>query len=522
MSDSVLQGGHFQKLAGAFGFWKKDDHAQRDLSRQIRINRPGHVDMTGELPSDAKTLYGLYYGTDVGLQFAAPLVKTPIDVPNNLIGIPTPKAKDKKTQDAVTSIVDDQLDEFPIINRTFMLIGTSWRWCRFSQKLGRVIWEALPDETVTDIEIDLDTNEINVVWDHVQIKYTAGENVTKYAERKRRIGHDYIQIWWYGVNNGDKAELRNIKMRNPFGFIPIPIGHKCIENKWRGNSVLGSNLRLLKSIHEIQYNRDEILSKYKPKMIQTTSEGNSDNWLKNNYGEKGNVIDVDPFDDDFFINGPEESTKFEYIPSDATRQHTEAINDNTKRVIVGSGVPELFWPGLATGNHASTDIQKDLGISYIHDLRRELNRAYTQLFNQNLTIKGYLEQTQYTEVRNEWDQFELVSKEAQARIFQMFTAGIGTIIQNAGGSYDDLKYFYDKFYPDMPERTRKKLMDGMNELLTNHTLLLKGDVYDKTDDATGAGKDDDSDGDSAGTDDASDGAGDDLDDDAADMAGLNE
>ncbi|MDR3334901.1 MAG: hypothetical protein LBT13_08475, partial [Treponema sp.] len=152
MSDSVLQGGHFQKLVGAFGFWKKDAHVQRDLGRTIRIDRPGHVDMTGELPSDAKTLYGLYYGTDVGLQFASPLVKTPIDVPNNLIGIPTPKAKDKQTQDAVVSIVDDQLDEFPIINRTFMLIGTGWRWCRFSQKLGRVIWEAMPDRTITDIE----------------------------------------------------------------------------------------------------------------------------------------------------------------------------------------------------------------------------------------------------------------------------------------------------------------------------------------------------------------------------------
>jgi hypothetical protein len=252
-------------------------------------------------------------------------------------------------------------------------------------------------------------------------------------------------------------------------------------------------------------------------MIQNTSEVSSNDWLKNNYGDKGDVKDVDPFDDDFFLNGPGETTDFTYLPSDATKQHTEAISDNTKRVIVGSGVPELFWPGLATGNHASTDIQKDLGISYIHDLRRELNRSYNQLFNQNLTIKGFLEQTQYTEVRNGWDQFELVSKEAQARIFQMFTAGIGAIIQNAGGSYDDIKYFFDKFYPDMPERTRKKLKDGMFELMTDHTLQLKGDVYSETDTKV-AGEGDDG----VGEDDADEGAGDDLDDDAEDMEGLNE
>jgi hypothetical protein len=253
-------------------------------------------------------------------------------------------------------------------------------------------------------------------------------------------------------------------------------------------------------------------------MIQNASEGNPTDWLKNNYGDDGDVKDIDPFDDDFFINGQGESTQFVHLPSDATRQHTESINDNTKRVIIGSDVPELFWPGLATGNHASTDIQKDLGIASIHALRRELNRAYNQLFNQTLTIKGFLEQTRYTEVKSGWDQFELVSKEAQARIFQLFTQGIGAIIQNAGGSYDDIKYFFDKFYPDMPERTRKKLKDGMFELLKDHTLQLKGDVYGETDDSV-AGE---GDGDTAGTDDAGDGAGDDLDDDAEDMEGLNE
>jgi hypothetical protein len=518
MGDRTLQTGHFKKLIGPFGFWAKGKEVQRDFGKKRHNDRPVNQDMTGGYQADSETLYGLYYGTDVGLQFASPLTYTPINVPTNLIGIPTPKAKDKKTQDAVGQIVDDQADEFPIITNTYRLLGTSWRWCRYSNKLGRVIWEAIPDDTVTDIEIDLDTNEINVVWDHIKIRYTGGYNTAKYAERKRRIGRDYIQTWWTGVDNVEKRELRNIRMKNPFGFIPIPFGHECKENEWRGHSIFSRNLRLLRSIHEIQDNRDEILAKFKPKLVQNVADGNATAWLNNN-GYNDNVNNVDPFDDEFFINaGSDESTQFLHLPADATRQHTEAINNSIQRVIIGSGVPELFWPGLATGNHASTDTQKDLGISYIYGQRQEMNRAYTQLFNQTLTIKGFMEQTRYTEVKNEWDQFELVSKEVQAQIFQLFTQGLGTIIQNASMGYDDLKYFIDKFYPDIPERTRNKLKDGMFELLKDHTLQLKGDIYDVTDDKAAATGE--SAGDDGKPDDSKDADGDDLDDDAADMEGL--
>jgi hypothetical protein len=516
MSETTLQSGHFQKLIGPLGFWKKGAETQRDLGRRERANRPQSVDMSGGSPSHADLLYGLYYGAVAELQFSSPMAYTPITVPRNLIGIPTPKAQDKKTQDAVKSIMDDQCDECPIIVQTYLLIGTSWRWCRYSHQLGRVIWEAIPDQNITDIEIGMDTNEINVVWDHVMFKYADGYNQVKYAERKRRIGRDYIQVWW--TNTENNRELKNVKMNNPFGFIPIPFGHECKENEWRGHSIFGRNLRLFKSTHDIQRGRDEILAKFKPKLVQTT-EGAPEEWLKHN-GFDG-LGDVNPFEDDFYINaGEHEKTEFLYLPADATRQHTEAINANNKLIVVGSGVPELFWPGLATGNHASTETQKDLGIAYIHDLRRELNRSFTQLFNQTLTIKGFMEQTRYSEVKNDWDHFEMVSKETQARIFQLFTQGLGTIIQNAAMGYDDIKYFIDKFYPDMPERTRNKIKDGMFELMEDHTLKLKGDAFDIRDGISAADDAKPDDEAKPETDGSTEGDGDDLNDDKADLKGT--
>jgi|GEM_PF-1021843 len=507
MSDSVLQGGHFKKILGPLGFWKKGGEQARNLGRRGHPNRPETVDMTGGSQSNADLLYGLFYGDVDGLQFASPMAYTPISVPTNLVGIPTPRAPDEKTQEAVADILRDQGDEFPIIVQTYLLIGTAWRWCRYSRKLGRVIWEAIPDQNVTDIEIDVDTNEINVVWDHVMVSYSDGYNQVKRAERKRRIGRDYVQVWW----TGEGRELRSERYNNPFGFIPIPFGHECKEDEWRGHSIFGRNLRLFKSTHDIHRMRDEVLAKFKPKLVQQTN--NVDTWLKNNYGDNGTLDDINPFEDDFYINtAGEEKTDFLHLPADATRQHTEAINANLKLLVVGSGVPELFWPGLATGNHASTDVQKDLGVEYVHGLRRELNRAFTQLFNQTLTIRGFMEQTRYGEVRCEWDRFEMVSKETMAKIFGMFTQGLGRIINDASMGYDDVKYFIDKFYPDMPERTRDRIKADMFEMLKGQTLPLKGDLYTDAEarTATDHAKDPDSD-------DSTEGDGDDLDDDERDM-----
>ncbi|MDR0474374.1 MAG: hypothetical protein LBH43_11970 [Treponema sp.] len=91
--------------------------------------------------------------------------------------------------------------------------------------------------------------------------------------------------------------------------------------------------------------------------------------------------------------------------------------------------------------------------------------------------------------------------------------------------YDDIKYFVDKFYPDMPERTRNKIKDGMFELMEEHTLKLKGDAFDIRDgisaadepNADDAKPDDDT---KSKTDASTEGDGDDLNDDKADLKGT--
>jgi hypothetical protein len=124
---------------------------------------------------------------------------------------------------------------------------------------------------------------------------------------------------------------------------------------------------------------------------------------------------------------------------------------------------------------------------------------------------GFMEQSRYSEVINDWGHFEMVSKEVQARIFSTFMQGLSLLIQNASMGYDDMLYFIKAFYPEGPVQTREQLKEAMAEMMTDHTLPLKGaDVYDETDeDMAGA---EEPPVDEAG-DDSEEGDGDDLDED---------
>jgi hypothetical protein len=472
---SVLQGAHWGNIFRKLPIWSHGE--QEDLSKK-HPRRPQPVDQSGGLTTNSDVLYGLYYGTTPWLQFASPLAYTPVKVPSMLTGIPTPRAEDKPTQEALKAIIDQHSDDFQLITSTSVMQGTCWPWVRYSQEKQAILWDCVPDETISDIEISIDTGDIVGLWTHEIMAYNKGYMDRQFAERKRHITPQRIEVWLNDQGSGN--EMSHTLENNPFGFMPIPFGHECRIGEWRGHSVFARILRLMKSTHEIHLNRDEILSKFKPKLVQSVDANNAGEWLKNN-GYSG-VDAVDPMQDDFFLNaGEAETTNFLYLQSDATAQLTAALEANRKEIIAGSGCPAIFWPSeLLVGNYSSADTQTMLGVEYVKDLRHEEDKSYTQLFNQTLTIKGFLESRTYSAVKNGWDNFSMVSQATKAQIFSQFTQGLASIIQSASMGYSDIEFFIEKFWPEIEPRTKEQLMADMTEML-DHTAALNSPLSDISD-----------------------------------------
>jgi len=440
-------------LARFADFWRKPQ--EEDLSKQrttITIKR----EMKGGLPANEKLLRGIYTGAAHEISLASYLSDGMVDVPKNMIGVPSIIPDEGQDDKLINELMPLVVDEFPVLITTMLVEGTAWRWARWSDELRTLTWEAIPDSSITSMIIELDTGEITEIWTNEQLEYNKGEKNVAISTRKRHITKDLITEEWTGERN----EIKQYK--NAFGIMPIPFGHRCYEGSWRGNSVYARVLRWMKAIHDIAYQRDTILAEYEPKLIQTlnSKEGAVAKWIQNN--EEDN--ELDPFGRKLFLNQEGESTQFLFLSSDATAQHTQAIKDNELKVIKGSGIPELFFGALATGNHASTEADKLLALDHIKGIRNELTKGTQQLINQSLKILAFMRFTQPPQVSIQWGNLSLMSENQKAQIISAYASAIVPILNNKAISDEGAFYFTKKLFPDFPADNPERFMKEINNM----------------------------------------------------------
>jgi len=448
--------------------WKRT--ADRDLSKQQIAVIPAPRKMR-EAAANEPLLRGIYKGSAQEFALASYLVTGMVDVPRNMVGIPGIIPDRGQEERLVKELMPLIIDEFPVLVSTYLVAGTAWRWARWSDKLRCLVWEAIPDSSVTSIIIDLDTGEIAELWVDEQLEYSEGEINTAYANRKRHITKEAVTEEWKGRIN------KTVQYKNPFGFMPVPFGHNCYEGEWRGNSVFARVLRLLKEMHDISYTRGEILSEFVPKIIQTVN--NVKQWKENNtkhLGIEEETIDV--FGRKLFANQIDEKTEFVSLPSDATASHTQALQDIERKVMKGSGIPELFFGTLATGNYASTETDRLLALEHVKGMRRELTKGTQELVRQSLKILAFMRFTQPPEVSIQWGNLSLLSELQKAQVMGGYASAIAPLLRDGAVSPEGAFWFTKELYPEFPAEDAGHFMAGLDEMLTQHSSKVGQPAYD--------------------------------------------
>ena len=434
-------------------FWRRPQ--DEDLSKhrsKVTIKRK----MKGGYPANGALLRGIYTGSAQDFALASYLSDGMVDVPKNMVGVPSIIPDDGQGDRLIKELMPLVYDEFPVLVTDMLVEGTAWRWARWCDKLHKLVWEAIPDESVTTIVINIDTGEIAELWIDEQIEYNKGETNVANTNRKRHFTRELITETWTGEIK------KTIEYKNLFGFMPIPFGHRCSSGDWRGNSVYARVLRWMKAIHDIAYQRDTILAEYEPKLIQTLNGKTSiANWIQNNTTENE---ELDPFGRKLFLNQEGESTQFLFLSSDATAQHTQAIKDNELKVIKGSGIPELFFGAIATGNHASTETDKLLALDYIKGIRNELTKGTQELINQSLKILAFMHFTQPPQVSIRWENLSLISENQKAQLISAYSSAIVPILNNKAISNEGAFYFTKKIFPDFPAENPDQFIEGLNKM----------------------------------------------------------
>jgi hypothetical protein len=445
----------------------------RDLSKQEYTLRPAPRKITGGLAANEKLLRGIYTGSAQEFALSSYLGQGMVNIPKSLVGIPDIIADEGEDDRLVKEIAPLILDEYPLIVQTMLVTGTAWRWARWSDSGKRLVWEAIPDSVVTAIDLDLDALEIIGVYTDEHIEYNEGEDPA-FTHRRRHITKAAVTEEWTG------GKSKKLEYRNVFGYLPIPFGHDCWEGEWRGSSVFAKVLRILKSNHDIAYKRDEILSEFDPKIVLTVKDVQT--WIKNNTDGIGlKDREFDPFSRKLIVNQEGESASYIGLPGGTIDQYTNALKDNQLKIIMGSGMPELFFGQIATGNMASSDTDVRLAIEHTNGLRRELMKGTGELINQTLSIMAYMRFTSPPKASITFGTMNMLSTAQKAQVLGTYAGAISTLLQTGSVTPRGAYFLTREIYPDYPAKDELEFMDGLTETLVSHSSKIGQPLFDSGD-----------------------------------------
>jgi hypothetical protein len=462
---------------GGFGFsWNNDRKDAVTTHRSPR--RPGPRDMTGGFQANEDMLKGLYKGTYPGLQFASPLCYTPVNLLVQFMGYPTPIADgdDPVTQAALDFLV--KLFRPSRIHRGALIVGTAWRWPRFDSEQRALACEAIPDSTITDILIDIASERPRAILTDEMIKLAIGENKIANIQRKRRFEPGRVSVRWSGER---PQSVQDEDAVNVSGSLPIAFAHDADEGELRGSSIFSRPIRVLKDYHDTKYRISETLTKFRVKQVQTVKDPAT--WRKEN-GLDDASVSYDIADQDLIINRVDETTKYEFLSKDATEALEKALGTDFWLVVEASGVPELFWGPLATGNHASTDVNLDQAVKYAESERGDMTPPWQADLAAGLRILSVARGENYKGFSMGWNRLDGVSPQVKSEIFLRFTQAAAQLVNSATCTPKQLHRLWEINFPESDPGDFKEFLGGIEEMM-RHKQALGLDTFSGLDDVAG-------------------------------------
>jgi hypothetical protein len=435
---------------------------ERQIPLKYFNRRPNPVDLSESWVINDDLAIGLYQGSYPGLKLASALTYPIVFVPVSFMGLPIPKAKSKdpKTQEMLDAIMASATTT---LQRLFLLrriVGTSWIWPNWDAKNGRIYHELIPNASVVDIIRSIDSGEVLQIITEEQITVKVAENQTSVITRKRYFTATSVRVEYTG---DVPANLVNRQTRNPSGIMPIPFANDVLDNSIRGQSVFGRLLSDLKNYHDTDLKWTQTLVKFNVKMVQSITAKPAD-WFEQNpqFG------DADSFDiekAELLMNKHgEEETEFVFPEAAMTEAFEKKLGQNFYKIVQGSGVPEMAFGLVTTGNHASAEEQMTTLANTVRDDQTQIDAPIHEYFAACLRLMAGATMTQIDpEFDHGWNDLEVVSQDTKAKIFQMFSDGVSKLAGAAAMPLETQHKLFLMTYPKATEADFEAWRTGLDK-----------------------------------------------------------
>jgi len=395
--------------------------------------RPNVVDFTNSIKVNGDLTRGIYHNSYPGFKLAAALAYPPIATPVAFLGWPV--VTSDTAQDVIDEITEQFQNRFDAIHTESHVAGSYWVYP--SIVAGRLRWEEIPDDSCSDIIEDIKTGEIIEVIFIEQISYKFAENDVRTIDRKRSFKPDRV-VFSYG------GALPTETFRNPFGIMPVPFING--EGR-RGHSDLERIIPDLKSYHDVKLNWAETLSKFRPKWIQETQDVGE--WKKTN--GITSFSDFDIGQRDFVVNLKDKETTEVVFLQGAGEEFEKFLNLTYYNLPQGSGIPEICWGLVTTGNHASAEEQMSILVQFCKKKQNQHTDSWRRLYRYSLILKGVsaMRSIRADDIKTTWDELSALSEDSKSQIFDRFAKSIAALV----GTGTPMEFIHNVFMQQYPSAT---------------------------------------------------------------------
>jgi hypothetical protein len=335
--------------------------------------------------------------------------------------------------------------------------GTVWIYPAYNSKTGKLYWQFIRDDIVTDIIRDVDTKTVRKIMTDERMKISTGRNKTLLTRRQREFTDRRISVSWIGdIPEGmNTTEAR----RNPAGIIPVCFANNRDSGETRGHSDYERIISDLKDYHDIDLNQSRQLAEFRIKQVQTYD--NLEAWKAAN--GLTSLADLKVYDVDLVMNSKDEKTEYVF-PTGAYQAYEAALKRKFRKIVEESGIPEIAWGVKTEGNHASAEEQMGVLVQYVQGKREQITREYKQLFEACLRLANVAEGVPFDYVTVNWNALDALSEKTKADVLYTFTRGIGELIKNAGATKKQIHQLWLGMYPEHTVEDYEEFVRGLSDM----------------------------------------------------------
>lgn len=428
-------------------FGNNKDTEQRAESTNPR-GTSNNRDLSGGTASNEELLVGLYHGTYRGMEKATPLARIPVNVRVVMMGLPTPKSDDERTQEVLNQITAWMKREIKILKWAYLNNGTSWCYPLWDSKAGGLVWRILKDKSVSDIVVSLMTErpvqivtDENIIMSIGQLQRAQTRKIVKYTI-------DAVSV---SYSNTVDSSVRDVTMKNIAGTLPVKFAHEADDISARGHAINEPVLCDLKDYHDIDTNVSRTVARFKPKQKQTVAKGMVQDWRKNNGLEDDDAFTgYDPLTADLILNQEGEETDYLHLPGDATAAAEKALERIFYKIFQGTNTPQMFFGEIATGNHASSDNDMQIMINEVQSCRDEVTDAFHELYAASMRIMSIVNMETYDEdFTMEWNRLDSISAKDKSEILRNFCQALSAGLSSGAIGISQLYQLWKATYPEI-------------------------------------------------------------------------